>query len=225
MARQAPPCDAVNPSPPAAAGRLKAPVVNVAFLPGFLLGLSLIVAIGAQNAFVLRQGLRGEHVFAVCLTCALSDAVLIAVGVAGLAGVAREAPAVMPLMRYAGAAFLFAYGLRAFHAAWKGGAALAPGSEGAGSLGRALAVCLALTWLNPHVYLDTVLLVGSIAAQYPDRTAFAAGAMAASFVFFFGLGYGACWLRPVFARPASWRVLEGVIGLVMWTIALRLVAG
>lgn len=194
-------------------------------MPGFLLGLSLIVAIGAQNAFVLRQGLRGEHVFAVCLVCALSDAVLIAAGVSGMSEIARVAPAVAPAMRYAGAAFLVAYGLRSFRAAWAADAALVPAEGGGGSLGRALAVCLALTWLNPHVYLDTVLLIGSVATQYPDRAAFAAGAMTASFVFFFGLGYGARWLRPAFARPAAWRALEVGIGAVMWAIALRLLAG
>jgi L-lysine exporter family protein LysE/ArgO len=192
---------------------------------GLLTGLTLIVAIGAQNAFVLRQGLRGEHVFAVCLTCALSDAILIAAGVSGMAEAARAVPAVVPVMRYAGAAFLAAYGLRSFHAAWTADAALVPSEAGAGSLAKALAICLALTWLNPHVYLDTVLLIGSVATQYADRAAFAAGAMAASFVFFFGLGYGARWLRPVFARPSAWRILELAIGAVMWAIALKLLAG
>jgi L-lysine exporter family protein LysE/ArgO len=192
------------------------------FLPGFLLGLSLIVAIGAQNAFVLRQGLMGEHVFAVCLACGVSDAVLIAAGVSGLALLAEAAPALLPAMRYGGAAFLIAYGLRSLLAALRPGGGLAPAVSGAASLGRTLAICLALTWLNPHVYLDTVLLIGSISTQYPDRLAFALGAMSASFAFFFALGYGAALLRPLFARPAAWRLLELAIALVMWAIALRL---
>ncbi len=197
---------------------------SLEFLPGFLLGLSLIVAIGAQNAFVLRQGLLGAHVFPVCLACALSDAMLICVGVFGLSAISEAIPMVVPVLRYAGAAFLFVYGFRAARAAWAGGGALKAQGDAAG-LKRTLAICLALTWLNPHVYLDTVLLVGSIAAQYERPGVFAAGAVAASFVFFFSLGYGARFLRPVFASPAAWRVLEGIIALVMWAIAMKLLLG
>lgn len=193
---------------------------------GFALGLSLILAIGAQNAFVLRQGLKGEHVFAVCLTCALSDAVLIAAGVAGFSALQEIVPGISALMRWAGAAFLAVYGALSLRAALGPDAALAPGGETAGSLARALAACLALTWANPHVYLDTVVLLGSISTQYEGaRTAFAAGAMVASFVFFFSLGFGARLLRPVFARPAAWRVLEAAVALTMWTIAASLVLG
>ncbi|WP_424932646.1 LysE/ArgO family amino acid transporter [Amaricoccus macauensis] len=191
------------------------------FLSGFVLGLSLIVAIGAQNAFVLRQGLLGAHVFPVCLVCALSDAILICVGVFGLAVISEAIPMVVPVLRYAGAAFLLVYGVRAARAAWVGGDALKAKGEAAG-LRRTLTICLALTWLNPHVYLDTVLLVGSIATQYARPVVFAVGAVTASFVFFFSLGYGARLLRPVFASPASWRVLEGAIALVMWAIAAKL---
>ena len=191
---------------------------------GFALGLSLILAIGAQNAFVLRQGLRGSHVFAVCLACAVSDAVLIVVGVAGFAVVSEALPGIAPLMRWAGAAFLLVYGALSFRAALGPSAALQPAAGEAGSLGRALAVCLALTWLNPHVYLDTVLLLGSVSTQYPGHSlAFGAGAVTASFCFFFGLGYGARLLRPVFAKPAAWRVLELVVGATMWVIAAGLV--
>ncbi len=192
------------------------------FLPGFVLGSSLILAIGAQNAFVLRQGLRGEHVFWVCLVCALSDVVLIAGGVAGTSVLAARAPWFGDVMLYGGAAFLIWYGARSLWAAWRGGAALEAMRSGPAGLARTLATCLALTWLNPHVYLDTVVLIGSVAAQYPDRAAFGAGAAASSVLFFFALGYGARVLAPVFARPVAWRVLDAVVGLVMWGLAIKL---
>jgi L-lysine exporter family protein LysE/ArgO len=196
-----------------------------AFFPGLLLGLSLIVAIGAQNAFVLRQGLRGEHVLAVCLTCAVSDALLILVGVGGFAQASNWVPWLETATRYAGAAFLFAYGLRSFWAAARSGNALTPADTIPVSLGGTLATCLALTWLNPHVYLDTVVLVGSVSTQFAaNKGLFALGAMMASFIFFFSLGYGASLLRPIFARPGAWRVLELGIGIVMWTISVALVA-
>lgn len=196
-----------------------------AFLPGLLLGLSLIVAIGAQNAFVLRQGLRGEHVLAVCLVCALSDAVLILAGVGGFAQAGAWVPWLEPVLRYGGAAFLLVYGLRSFRAAVRADGALMPADAVPAGLGATLATCLALTWLNPHVYLDTVVLVGSVSTQFTgNKGAFALGAMAASFTFFFSLGYGARLLRPVFARPGAWRVLDGGIGAVMVTIAVTLVA-
>lgn len=193
-------------------------------LAGFALGLSLILAIGAQNAFVLRQGLRRAHVLAVVLVCALSDAVLVAAGVTGFGVLAEAVPGLERIMRYGGAAFLLVYGARSFLAAWRGGAALVAG-EGAGSLRRAVLTCLALTWLNPHVYLDTVVLLGSISAQYADRFAFGLGAVCASFVFFFALGYGARLLAPLFRRPASWRVLDAGVGCVMWVIAIGLLRG
>lgn len=194
---------------------------------GLTMGLSLIVAIGAQNAFVLRQGLRGEHVFAVCLACAVSDAALILLGVTSFARIATLLPWVDPVMRYGGAAFLIWYGLKSLRAALTSGGALsAEGPAQAAGLGPTLAMCLALTWLNPHVYLDTVVLLGTISTQFPgDEASFAAGAMLGSFLFFFGLGYGAAWLRPVFASPAAWRVLEFLIALVMWAIAGKLIAG
>lgn len=196
-----------------------------AFFPGLFLGLSLIVAIGAQNAFVLRQGLRGEHILAVCLTCALSDAVLILAGVGGFAQAGAWVPWLETALRYGGAAFLLLYGLRSFRAAVRPGGALVPADTVSAGLGATLGTCLALTWLNPHVYLDTVVLVGSVSTQFADgKGAFALGAMAASFTFFFSLGYGARLLRPVFARPGAWRVLDAGIGIVMCTIAITLVA-
>jgi len=190
-------------------------------LAGFALGFSLILAIGGQNAFVLRQGLMRSHVFAVCLTCALSDAILIAAGVAGFGALTRAIPGLELAMRLFGAAFLIWYGARTLRNAWRGGQAM-QASGAAGSLRRALLTCLALTWLNPHVYLDTVVLLGAVAAQYEDRLNFALGAMTASFVFFFSLGYGARLLAPVFARPRAWQALDLVIALVMWAIAAKL---
>lgn len=199
-----------------------------ALLGGFALSFSLILAIGAQNAFVLRQGLRGAHVFAVCLTCALSDALLIAAGVAGFGALSDAIPGLAPVMRWGGAAFLLVYGALSFRAAIGGTDALNPAENGAaaGSLSRTLATCLALTWFNPHVYLDTLVLIGSVASQYAEGTArltFGIGAVSASFVFFFALGYGARLLRPLFARPAAWRVLELLVGVVMWAIAVALI--
>ena len=192
------------------------------FVPGFLLSLTLILAIGAQNAFVLRQGLRREHVFWVCLTCGLSDAILIAAGVAGFGALAQAVPWFETVMRYGGAAFLIWYGWLNAVSAWRGGAALDTDGAATQSLSKAILTLLALTWLNPHVYLDTVVLIGSISAQYPDRLAFGTGAVLASVVFFFSLGFGARLLTPFFARPASWQVLDGIIALTMWSIAAKL---
>ncbi|GGX50522.1 amino acid transporter [Tateyamaria omphalii] len=192
------------------------------FFPGFFLSLSLILAIGAQNAFVLRQGLRRLHVFWVCLTCATCDAVLIAAGVAGFGALAEAVPWFEPLMRYGGATFLIWYGWQNARSAWKGGAVLDAAGDNTQSLRAAILTVLALTWLNPHVYLDTVVLIGSISSQYPDRLIFGIGAVLASFVFFFSLGYGARLLAPLFANPRAWQVLDGIIALTMWAIALKL---
>jgi L-lysine exporter family protein LysE/ArgO len=194
-----------------------------ALAAGFFLGFSLILAIGAQNAFVLRQGLRREHLFAVCLTCAVSDAVLIAAGVGGASAVARAAPGLLTALRWGGVAFLAVYGALRFHAAWAGGEALMPAATARSSLGAVLGTCLALTWLNPHVYLDTVVLIGSVSAAWPGaELAFGAGAVASSFALFFGLGYGARGLAPWFARPGAWRLLDLLVGATMWSIAGRL---
>ncbi|MHA6325783.1 LysE/ArgO family amino acid transporter [Roseivivax sp. CAU 1753] len=192
-------------------------------IAGFTLGFSLILAIGAQNAFVLRQGLMRQHVLPVVLACALSDAALIAAGVAGFGALVDRAPWLEGAMRLFGAAFLVWYGSRALWSAWRGGHAMQAG-QAAPSLRASLLTCLALTWLNPHVYLDTVVLLGAISAQYPSQLHFALGAMTASFVFFFSLGYGARALAPVFARPRAWRVLDVVIGLTMYAIAVSLVS-
>lgn len=196
-----------------------------AAVAGLGLGLGLIVAIGAQNAFVLRQGLRREHVFAVCLTCAVSDAMLIAVGVAGFGAIIAAVPWLEPLMRYGGAAFLAVYSGRSFLSAMRSGGRLDPAEEATGAgLGATLLTCLAFTWLNPHVYLDTVVLLGSVSTQYEgQKIQFALGAICASFLFFFSLGYGARLLRPLFARPSAWRVLDVAIGVVMAMIAIDLI--
>ncbi|MFY0479995.1 LysE/ArgO family amino acid transporter [Achromobacter marplatensis] len=199
--------------------------MTTAFIPGFLLSFGLIVAIGAQNAFVLRQGLRQEYVFAICLTCAVSDAVLIAAGVAGFGLAVNTLPWLDPAMRYGGALFLLVYGLRSLRSALRAEHdSLAPSTQQTAGLAATLATCLAFTWLNPHVYLDTVVLLGSISSQYEGaKTAFALGAMTASFVFFFTLGYGARLLRPLFANPRAWRVLDALVGIAMLAIGLKLV--
>lgn len=193
-----------------------------AFLAGFGLGLSLIIAIGAQNAFVLRQGLLRAHVFWMALFCAVSDSLLIAAGVAGFGALATHVPWFESVMRYGGAAFLAWYGWRNARSAWRGSGGLQAASETTGSLRAALLTLMALTWLNPHVYLDTVVLLGSISAQYDNRLAFGIGACTGSFVWFFGLAYGAQLLRPVFASPLAWRILDGVIAATMWAIAASL---
>jgi L-lysine exporter family protein LysE/ArgO len=197
------------------------------FFSGMMMSMSLIVAIGAQNAFVLRQGLRGEHVLAVCLACAVSDAILITVGVTSFQTVSEWLPWLEPVMRYGGAAFLVWYGAKSLLSALRSNEALAADSLPAMTdFYRTLVACLAITWLNPHVYLDTVVLLGTISTQFADtRGSFAVGAILGSFVFFFSLGYGAIRLRPVFERPAAWRILEALIALVMWLIALKLLIG
>lgn len=193
---------------------------------GFRLGLGLILAIGAQNAFVLRQGIRREHVFASCLFCALSDAILIAVGVSGFAAASLAAPWLAPLLRWGGVGFLVWYGFCALRAAFAGGDGLTAASGEGQGLRATLLTIAAFTWLNPHVWLDTVVLLGSVSAQYPGQAlGFAAGAMTASFVFFFSLGYGARLLAPLFARPRAWRVLDAVVGLTMWSLAASLAFG
>ncbi|MBJ6128395.1 LysE/ArgO family amino acid transporter [Microvirga splendida] len=197
--------------------------MTIPIFSGFLLGLSLILVIGAQNAFVLRLGLKGEHVLPVVLTCAVSDAILILIGVMGFAQVSAIMPWAEPVLRYAGAAFLIVYGARSFRSAFAAEASLQVSGTATITLQGALLTCLALTWLNPHVYLDTVVLIGSISTQFDEgRGLFALGAMLASFTFFFSLGFGARLLRPLFARPATWRVLDGGIGVVMWATAARL---
>jgi L-lysine exporter family protein LysE/ArgO len=188
---------------------------------GFAASLVLIVAIGAQNAFVLRQGLRREHVLPVVLTCAVSDLMLIAAGIAGLGAVVTARPTAMTVIRWAGAAFLFTYAVLAAKRAWRPGT-LKPTDRAPATLRATLLTCLALTYLNPHVYLDTVLLLGSVAQQHPHRWLFGIGAAMASAVWFSALGLGAHRLAPVLSRPAAWRVLDGLIAVVMAGVATTL---
>jgi L-lysine exporter family protein LysE/ArgO len=196
----------------------------VALLSGLALGLGLIVAIGAQNAFVLRQGLRLEHVAAVVTVCAVSDVALIVAGVLGAGAVLAQVPWLVPVVCFAGAAFLLGYGALAARRALRPGALLPDAAGARAGLAATVGTCLALTWLNPHVYLDTVVLLGSMASTHGEhRWQFAAGAGVGSVLWFTGLGYGARLLRPVFARPGAWRVLDGVIAVVMAALAASLV--
>ncbi|MBA3523504.1 MAG: amino acid transporter [Geodermatophilaceae bacterium] len=194
-----------------------------ALATGLGLGLSLIVAIGAQNAFVLRQGLRGEHVGPVVTICVVSDAVLIVAGVGGAGALLIRLPGLTTWVRLAGAAFLLGYGLLAARRALRPAVLqLDPGGTRTGLL-AASATCLALTWLNPHVYLDTVVLLGTYASAWEERRWwFALGAVIGSTVWFVALGYGGRLLRPVFARPGAWRVLDAVIAVVMIALAVLL---
>ncbi|MEM9268221.1 MAG: LysE/ArgO family amino acid transporter [Pseudomonadota bacterium] len=190
---------------------------------GFLAALSLILAIGAQNAFVLRQGLMRAHVFWICLTCAASDALLITAGVLGFGALTQTIPWFPKAMLYGGAAFLVVYGLLRFWSAYQGNTGLETNQE-AQPLWPALLTCLTLTWLNPHVYLDTLALIGALSTQFlgSAKLAFGLGAVTASFVFFFTLGYGARMLRPIMQTPRSWRILDLGIGVLMWALAAGL---
>jgi len=190
--------------------------VGAAMVAGFFLGGSLIVAIGAQNAFILRQGLVRSHVLAVCLIAAFSDAMLIALGIAGLGTLVARSPVLIGAVTLGGAAFLFAYAGLALRRALHPHGLHAAERSGT-SLWAAVTTCLALTFLNPHVYLDTVLLIGGLSGQYDGhaRLAFGIGAMTASFVWFFGLGYGARLLEPIFVKPVAWRMLDLLIAAIM----------
>lgn len=191
------------------------------YLNGLIVGLAFIVAIGPQNAFVLKSGLSRKNVFTISFICAASDAVLILGGIAGLDQLLIKFPSLLDIFRYGGAAFLLFYGLVSARSALKGGGGLeAEGQQM--PLKSAVLICLALTWLNPHVYLDTVVLLSSIALQSQAPLIFGLGAMSGSFLFFFSLGYGAKYLAPIFRKPASWRILDLVICAIMWTIALKL---
>lgn len=195
-------------------------------LSGFSLGASLIIAIGSQNAFVLRQGLKREYVFAVSTVCFLCDAVLIGLGAGGFGTLVAASPLLMGLTLWGGAAFLFLYGIRSFRSALSPGTLeAADGESTLDGLTRVILTTLALSLLNPHVYLDTVLLLGSLAGQFSgdSRLLFALGAMAASLVWFYGIGYGARVLAPLFRRPAAWRALDLLVGCTMWGIAANLV--
>ena len=195
-------------------------------LTGFATAFALILAIGAQNAFVLRQGLVRKHVFWLCLLCATSDALLITAGVLGFGYIVTLYPLLPQIMAWGGAAFLLIYGATRFWAAWRGTYAMQLAGQSAG-LWATLATGAAFTWLNPHVYLDTLGLVGAVSTQYTDvaeKTAFGIGAVTSSFVFFFSLGYGARLLAPVMQSARAWRIFDVLIGVIMWALAIKLLS-
>ena len=193
---------------------------------GFTTGFALILAIGAQNAFVLRQGLARQHVFWLFLLCATSDALLITAGVLGFGAIVAAAPLLPQIMAIGGAAFLTIYGAMRLWAAYQGDYTLHLAGQSAG-LWPTLATAAAFTWLNPHVYLDTLGLIGAISTQYDmniDRYVFGIGAVLSSYAFFFSLGYGARFLAPIMQSARAWRILDLVIGVVMWALAIKLVS-
>ncbi|MDG0988394.1 MAG: LysE/ArgO family amino acid transporter [Yoonia sp.] len=193
---------------------------------GFATTFALILAIGAQNAFVLRQGLAKQHVFWLCLLCATSDAILITAGVLGFSAIVEKAPMLPMIMAWGGAVFLLVYGAMRFWAAYVGDYAMQIAGTSAG-LWATLATGAAFTWLNPHVYLDTLGLIGAVSTQYyviNDRYIFGIGAVSASFVFFFSLGWGARLLAPVMQSARAWRILDVLIGVVMWALAIKLIS-
>lgn len=190
---------------------------------GFGTGLGLIVAVGAQNAFLLRQAIRGEHVLPVVLTCLVSDVVAVTAGVGGLGAVLRSWPGALQVAQLVGGIYLLFFGVHAAFRAWRPqGLEAGPGGAGRGLLATLLAT-LVLTWLNPHFYLDTVLMLGTVANSFgAAKWWFALGSIGASAIWFFSVGYGARLLRGFFARPASWRVLDGVVALMMGTLGVGL---
>lgn len=196
------------------------------FLTGLLLGGSLIIAIGSQNAYVLKQGLLKSHVFIICLICAVSDAILITIGTTGVGKIIQNHPDWLKAITWFGAAYLFIFGAMSFRAAFSNQTLQASKTGSSQNTKTVVTTVLALTFLNPHVYLDTVLLIGSIASPYTneERYYFTLGAISASFLWFFGLGYGARFLTPLFAKPIAWKILNILIGLVIWWIAYQLIS-
>ncbi len=193
------------------------------YFQGFAVSLGLILAIGAQNAFVLKQGLKQQSVFWVCLVCALSDSILISLGVLGFSQLILHYPQAMLLAKYFGAAFLFWYGAQHFYQAYKLQEMPLQTASQPDKPWQNIIICLAMTWLNPHVYLDTVVLIGSVSTQFETtKLYFTLGAISASWLFFFSLGYGARLLSPIFQSTKAWRILDAMIGVVMWGIAVSL---
>jgi L-lysine exporter family protein LysE/ArgO len=195
-------------------------------LTGFATGAAFIVAFGPQNTFLLRQGLARSHVFWLCLFCAMSDLILIAAGVAGFGIMVDRFPSLPLLMTLSGAAFLLVYGIMRFRAAYTNNYEVELSGTPLG-LWAALATCAAFTWLNPHVYLDTLVVMGAISTDYPGfaaKAAFAAGAATASFLFFFSLGYGARLLAPVMRSARAWQLLDAIIGVLMCGLAIKLIS-
>lgn len=194
-------------------------------LAGLGFGFSLIVAIGAQNAYVMRQGLRREHVGVVVAICTLSDIVLISLGAAGVGALIQSHPAVLVAVTLLGCAVLTWYAIQSLRRAVRPEVLIVDGTGEAARMASVALTAAALTWLNPHVYLDTVVLVGSVASTYPAPWVFAVGAMLASVVWFCALGFGARALRPLFARPAAWRVFDLVVAAIMLSVAVGMLLG
>ena len=192
-----------------------------AFLPGFFAGLSLIVAIGAQNAFVIRQGLTRQHVFVVVAICAIADAALIALGIAGLGAIIQGLPVLLEVVRWFGVAYLTWFGIKSVRSAFKSEVMDTSGTQ-TSSIKKVIASVLGFTLLNPHVYLDTVILLGSISNQFADKWAFGFGAMTASAVWFSSIGFGAKAASRFMSKPIFWRVLDSIIAAIMFSIALFL---
>lgn len=192
------------------------------FISGFAVSFSLIVAIGSQNAFILKQGLKSEHVFAVCLFCALSDAVLLSAGVAGFGAITARYPDFITFAKLGGALFLLVYGLLSLYASATKSHAMTTTGTTSSSLKQALLLCIGFTWLNPHVYLDTLVMVGMVSTNAASKVWFAIGAITASVSFFFALGYGARLLAPIFTKPKAWNILDALIGVLMLYLSWHL---
>ncbi|HDL1149131.1 TPA: amino acid transporter [Mannheimia haemolytica] len=194
------------------------------FIQGFIVCFGLIVSIGAQNAFLLKQGILKQHIFWIALLCFLGDVFLMTIGVLGLGTLIAELPVVSFIISLLGAIFLLSYGSRSFISVFKSGEYLVASGENATSLKKALLITFAITFLNPHVYIDTVVIVGSIGGKldFNGKIYFLAGALFCSFIWFFGIGYGASLLSPYFAKRRTWQILDAVTGLIMYFIAFSL---
>lgn len=192
------------------------------YLSGFAVSFSLILAIGSQNAFVLKQGLKREHVFIICLFCAITDAILISAGVAGFGAVTARYPRAIEWAKIAGTVFLLVYGLQSLYASARKSHAMSTEGQATSSLKKALLLCMGFTWLNPHVYLDTLVLIGMVSTKASSKLWFILGAVSASVSFFFALGYGARLLSPLFTKPKAWNILDALVGVLMLYLAWHL---
>ncbi|HDV7285127.1 LysE/ArgO family amino acid transporter [Mannheimia haemolytica] len=194
------------------------------FIQGFIVCFGLIVSIGAQNAFLLKQGILKQHIFWIALLCFLGDVFLMTIGVLGLGTLIAELPVLSFIISLLGAVFLLSYGSRSFISVFKSGEYLVASGENATSLKKALLITFAITFLNPHVYIDTVVIVGSIGGKldFNGKIYFLAGALLCSFIWFFGIGYGAGLLSPYFAKRRTWQILDVITGLIMYFIAFSL---
>lgn len=197
---------------------------SLIFLNGLALSAGLIIAIGAQNAFLLNRALRNQHQYMIALFCSITDATLICLGIFGMGFLVQVQPNLWLWITWGGIFFLFFYGALAFKSAANSHTMKEDSSQSEYSLLRALTVAASVSWLNPHAYLDTLVLLGGISSQYEGihKLWFGLGAVSASFIWFFGLAWGARWLMPAFKKPAAWRILDALIGIIMWTIAAGL---